>query len=282
MSSWPLAVCVGLAVAMLAALVGVVERTPGGRDIEIAVPDDVAEAPPGDVLSLSSEGALAPEFASRHDEEAGAGGGASVAAATSTETSRDLSDAVPKVMMSAPRTAARTTSEAPGMAGAPTDRFAVSAPNASRDETVGLARSGVKAPERAEIQTGSIDAADGASPALAANIPSGGAPGDAEGLPRSVIEPPKRGTVEIEGALSIGGAPVIAASPRAVQSPRRHVVARGQTLWVISRSHYGSGVHYRRLYRLNRARIGHPDRIYPGQVLLLPDIETVVPAPDDR
>ena len=270
---------------MLAALVGIVERTPGGQDIEIAMPDDVEEAPSADVLSLSSEGTLAPETAGRDGQGGAAEGGASLAAATAIETGRGQVESLPKAVIAAPRTAERAAPENSGMEGASTDRFAVSIPNASRNDFSSLPRSDVKSPERAAVTTGSIGAIDGARANLAAGTPSVSTPGNVILLPRSVIEPPKRGAVRIEGALSVGGTPGIAASPRAIQSPRRHVVARGQTLWVISRAHYGSGIHYRRLFRLNRSRIGNPDRIYPGQVLLLPDIETdeiAPPAPDDR
>jgi nucleoid-associated protein YgaU len=91
--------------------------------------------------------------------------------------------------------------------------------------------------------------------------------------------------VRIDGALPVQGAPGPFQSAPAVQSTRQHVVAPGQTLWLISRALYGSGIHYRRLHRLNKARIGNPDRIYPGQVLLVPDIETdenAPPAADGR
>ena len=285
MSSWPLAVCVGLAVAMLGALVGIVERTPGGQDIEIAMPDVVEDAPSSDVLSLSSEGAVAPETAGRAGLGEGAEGRASLTAAAATETGAGRTETLPKAVIAAPRTAVRAVPDSAAMEGAPTDRFAVSAPNASRNDISNLARSGVKSPERAAVAAGSIGAVDGARANLTAGAPFAGTPGDGALLPRSVIEPPKRGAVQIEGALSIGGTPRIAVSPRAVQSPRRHVVSRGQTLWVISRAHFGSGIHYRRLFRLNRSRIGNPDRIYPGQVLLLPDIgtdEKAPPASKDR
>jgi len=270
---------------MLGALVGIVERTPGGQDIEIVLPDVVEDAPPGDVLSLSSEGVLTPETAGREGEGDGAEGGASLAAAAPTETGAGKTEALPKAVIAAPRTAERAVPENAGLEGAPTDRFAVSVPNASRNDISNLTRSGVRSPKRAEIATGSIGAVDGARANLAAGAPSTAPPQDVAELTRSFIEPPKRGTVQIEGALAIGGTGGIAASPRPVQSPRRHVVSRGQTLWLISRSHFGSGIHYRRLFRLNRSRIGNPDRIYPGQVLLLPDIETdddVPPAPTDR
>jgi len=48
------------------------------------------------------------------------------------------------------------------------------------------------------------------------------------------------------------------------------VVSRGDSLWRISRVTYGVGTRYALVYRANRDRIRDPDRIYPGQVFVLP------------
>jgi hypothetical protein len=48
------------------------------------------------------------------------------------------------------------------------------------------------------------------------------------------------------------------------------VVSRGDSLWRISRVTYGVGTQYAIVYRANRNRIRNPDRIYPGQIIVLP------------
>jgi nucleoid-associated protein YgaU len=48
------------------------------------------------------------------------------------------------------------------------------------------------------------------------------------------------------------------------------IVSRGDSLWRISRLNYGVGTRYALVYRANRARIRDPNRIYPGQVFVLP------------
>jgi nucleoid-associated protein YgaU len=48
------------------------------------------------------------------------------------------------------------------------------------------------------------------------------------------------------------------------------VVTRGDTLWRISRLTYGAGERYAIVYRANREHIRDPNRIYPGQVFVLP------------
>jgi nucleoid-associated protein YgaU len=48
------------------------------------------------------------------------------------------------------------------------------------------------------------------------------------------------------------------------------IVARGDSLWLISRRAYGDGANYALIYRANRAKIHDPDRIYPGQTFVVP------------
>jgi nucleoid-associated protein YgaU len=44
----------------------------------------------------------------------------------------------------------------------------------------------------------------------------------------------------------------------------------GDNLWNISRSTYGSGVLYPRIYNENQDQIQDPDVIFPGQTLVVP------------
>jgi LysM repeat protein len=49
------------------------------------------------------------------------------------------------------------------------------------------------------------------------------------------------------------------------------VVSRGDSLWRISRAAYGNGARYTVIYDANHGQIRNPDRIYPGQVFVLPE-----------
>jgi nucleoid-associated protein YgaU len=49
-------------------------------------------------------------------------------------------------------------------------------------------------------------------------------------------------------------------------------VQPGNTLWAIAREAFGQGVLYVQVFEANRERIRNPDLIYPGQVLVLPDL----------
>jgi nucleoid-associated protein YgaU len=60
-------------------------------------------------------------------------------------------------------------------------------------------------------------------------------------------------------------------SPSAVERKvATTVVSRGDSLWRISRVTYGAGLRYAIIYKANRDQIRNPDRIYPGQVFVLP------------
>ena len=47
-------------------------------------------------------------------------------------------------------------------------------------------------------------------------------------------------------------------------------IARGDNLWQISRRVYGRGTRYTVIFDANQSQIRNPDRIYPGQVFVLP------------
>lgn len=47
-------------------------------------------------------------------------------------------------------------------------------------------------------------------------------------------------------------------------------VSRGDSLWRLSQVTYGAGTRYAVIYKANRGQIRNPNRIYPGQVFVLP------------
>ena len=103
-----------------------------------------------------------------------------------------------------------------------------------------------------------------------ADLPSNA--GDAAGKAAQPAQPGLQLAKQQDAAVSTAaaksdGGPLAAAIP-----PRKStaIVTRGDSLWRISRLTYGEGTRYSLVYRANRDRIRNPDRIYPGQVFVLP------------
>jgi len=66
--------------------------------------------------------------------------------------------------------------------------------------------------------------------------------------------------------LSDGGSPSVVVVPKTATT----VVSRGDSLWRISRVTYGAGTRYAVVYKANQDQIRNPNRIYPGQIFVLP------------
>ena len=49
-----------------------------------------------------------------------------------------------------------------------------------------------------------------------------------------------------------------------------HTVEKGDTLWAVSSKAYGDGAKYMKIFEANKPMLSHPDKIYPGQVLRIP------------
>lgn len=52
--------------------------------------------------------------------------------------------------------------------------------------------------------------------------------------------------------------------------PTTYVVKKGDSLWKISGKMYGNPLKWGRIYRVNKDKIKHANKIYPGQVLTIP------------
>jgi nucleoid-associated protein YgaU len=66
------------------------------------------------------------------------------------------------------------------------------------------------------------------------------------------------------------GSSSVAAPAKA--APKKYTVTQGDSLWKIAKHAYGDGNQWQKIYQANREVIGsNPDRIKPGQVLVIPD-----------
>jgi nucleoid-associated protein YgaU len=69
--------------------------------------------------------------------------------------------------------------------------------------------------------------------------------------------------------LSGGGSPSAVVVPKTAST----IVSRGDSLWRISHAAYGAGLRYAVIYKANRDQIRNPNRIFPGQIFVLPPRE---------
>ena len=97
--------------------------------------------------------------------------------------------------------------------------------------------------------------------------------------PESIdVSPPPSDLPEVETPAD-DPAPAEAAAeeaPAAEETPaggRTYTVQSGDTLWKISEELYGNGSNYLKIFEANKGLLDHPDRIFPGQVLTIPDLE---------
>lgn len=59
-------------------------------------------------------------------------------------------------------------------------------------------------------------------------------------------------------------------SPPDAKDPVFHTVKSGDTLWKIAAKHYDNGAKYTEIFEANKPMLSDPDKIYPGQVLRIP------------
>lgn len=64
-------------------------------------------------------------------------------------------------------------------------------------------------------------------------------------------------------------------NPPTSGSGRTYTVKSGDTLWAIAEEMYGNGAKYKIIFAANTDQLENPDKIRPGQVLVIPD-------PDDQ
>ncbi|MBK0058997.1 peptidoglycan-binding protein LysM [Pseudomonas sp. S44] len=55
------------------------------------------------------------------------------------------------------------------------------------------------------------------------------------------------------------------------QAARFVTVKKGYTLSAIAKAEYGDASKYQKIFEANKPLLSHPDKIYPGQVLRIPD-----------
>ncbi len=62
------------------------------------------------------------------------------------------------------------------------------------------------------------------------------------------------------------------ATPAATPEAKFYTVKKGDTLSAIAKSQYGDAGKYNAIFEANKPMLDHPDKIYPGQVLRIPQV----------
>ncbi|MBW4706687.1 peptidoglycan-binding protein LysM [Roseobacter sp. YSTF-M11] len=71
--------------------------------------------------------------------------------------------------------------------------------------------------------------------------------------------------------LAVGNVEGVAAVEADTEAdPVFHTVEKGDTLWAISSKTLGDGNRYKEIFEANTPMLSDPDKIYPGQVLRIP------------
>ena len=78
--------------------------------------------------------------------------------------------------------------------------------------------------------------------------------------------------LKLDGAVDMTA--LVAASGPPAKEPRFHTVAKGDNLWKIAEKEYGKGKgnKYTAIFEANKPMLSDPDKIYPGQVLRIPEL----------
>lgn len=90
------------------------------------------------------------------------------------------------------------------------------------------------------------------------------------------IAPAKVEPIEIPAAqpdVQVGSVAGPGGSGAVEGGARTYTVESGDTLWKISEAHYGSGSKYMKIFEANSDLLDDPNKIFPGQKLLIPELE---------
>jgi nucleoid-associated protein YgaU len=92
----------------------------------------------------------------------------------------------------------------------------------------------------------------------------------------SKVEAADLKVVAPDSGLKLGQADMTALIKAATpaKAPTLHTVKKGDNLWKIAEAYYGKGkgTKHTQIFDANRPMLSHPDKIYPGQVLRIPDL----------
>ena len=78
--------------------------------------------------------------------------------------------------------------------------------------------------------------------------------------------------VEAQSTITLENLDESAAEAGDAGDGRTYTVQSGDTLWKISQEMYGNGSKYMKIFEANKPMLENPDKIFPGQVLVIPEL----------
>ena len=132
----------------------------------------------------------------------------------------------------------------------------------------------IKTPAEPEVKTAtpSVAAAAPATPTEAAEIIPAIAPGAAKPAPKWKRQPPAPAKAAPAPKPAAPVKAVAAPAPAGLQAGKTHTVSGGDTLWDLSEKYYQDPYKWGKIYNANLQTVEDPDRIYPREELVIPDI----------
>ncbi|MVT55334.1 peptidoglycan-binding protein LysM [Bradyrhizobium yuanmingense] len=128
-----------------------------------------------------------------------------------------------------------------------------------------VAKQEAKPAEKPDDKSDVVAALPSASPRLASVPEKQGA------RPKLIGAPKPRTLAHAPAATAVAlasPAEVLTAAPAEAGGSR--IIARGDSLWALSRLAYGDGSRYAVIFKANRDKIQNPNLIYPGQTFVMP------------
>ena len=153
--------------------------------------------------------------------------------------------------------------------------IAAAAPPPARPAPAAKQEAGQEAKQETKQETKQAEKPDD-KPEVVAALPSASprlasVPDRQAARPKLVGAPKPKVLARAPAATSVASASpadVLTATPAEAGGSR--VVARGDSLWALSRLAYGDGGRYQAIFNANRDKIQNPNLIYPGQTFVVP------------
>ena len=87
-----------------------------------------------------------------------------------------------------------------------------------------------------------------------------------------------KGIASVDAQLTVKAQEVEMASTGATYQPTFYQVKSGDNLSKIAKHFYGNANRYPEIFEANKPMLSHPDKIYPGQTLRIPGVESTANA----